>query len=97
MLTFGDKRIYVAGETENVPEAKTQKQIDVAFLPVNNKAGVAGGGAGLRTMTQAMFVDTVNSIKPKVVFPYAYGNNDPKELATLVKNPAIETRVRDMK
>ena len=36
MITFGDKRVYVAGETENVPEVKALKQIDVAFLPVNN-------------------------------------------------------------
>jgi L-ascorbate metabolism protein UlaG (beta-lactamase superfamily) len=97
VITFGDKRVYVAGETENVPEAKAQKQIDVAFLPVNSTRGVAGGGAGLRTMTPAMFTETVNSIRPKVVFPYAYGNNDPKDLASLVKNPAIETRVRDLK
>ena len=36
VITFGDKRVYVAGETEDVPEVKSQKQIDVAFLPVNS-------------------------------------------------------------
>jgi L-ascorbate metabolism protein UlaG (beta-lactamase superfamily) len=97
VITFGDKRVYVAGETEDVPEAKAQKQIDVAFLPVNSTSGVEGGGAGLRTMTAKMWVGTVQAIRPKVVFPYAYGNNDPKTLATLVNDPAIETRVRDLK
>jgi L-ascorbate metabolism protein UlaG (beta-lactamase superfamily) len=97
VITFGDKRVYVAGETENVPEVKTQKQIDVAFLPVNSNRGVEGGGAGLRTMTVGMWTETVKAIHPKVVFPYAYGNNDPKALAALVKDPTIETRIRDLK
>src|SRR6185369_3863077 len=34
VITFGDKRIYVGGETENVPEVKALKQIEAAFLPV---------------------------------------------------------------
>ncbi len=97
VITFGDKRVYVAGETEDVPEAKAQKQIEVAFLPVNSTTGVAGGGAGLRTMTPAMWAETVKAIHPKIVFPYAYGNNDPKVLASLVKDPSIETRIRDLK
>ena len=41
VITFGDKRVYVAGETENVPEVKALKQIDVAFLPVNDTGWVA--------------------------------------------------------
>ena len=97
VITFGDKRVYVAGETENVPEVKSQKQIDVAFLPVNTIAagGAAGGAAGLKTMTPAMFADTVKAMRPKIVFPYAYGNNDPKALAALVKDEkGIEVRVR---
>jgi L-ascorbate metabolism protein UlaG (beta-lactamase superfamily) len=93
VITFGDKRVYVAGETENVPEVKSLKQIDVAFLPVNN-TGVA---FALRTMTPAMFADTVKAMRPKVVFPYSYGNNDPKALSDLVKDEkGTEIRVRDL-
>ena len=68
MITFGDKRVYVAGETENVPEVKAVKQIDVAFLPVNN-VSITGGAVGLRTMTHPMFVDAAKAIRPKILFP----------------------------
>ena len=99
LITFGDKRVYVAGETESVPEVKSQKQIDVAFLPVNNSGvgGAGGGAAALRTMRPAMFADTVKTMRPKIVFPYAYGNNDPKALGALLKDEqGIEVRVRDL-
>jgi L-ascorbate metabolism protein UlaG (beta-lactamase superfamily) len=99
VITFSDKRVYVAGESENIPEMKALKQIDVAFLPVNNKsaAGLGGGTAALRTMTPAMLVDTVKAMRPKIVFPYAYGNNDPKDLAILMKDEKdIEVRVRQL-
>jgi L-ascorbate metabolism protein UlaG (beta-lactamase superfamily) len=86
VITFGDKRVYVASETQNVPEVKALKQIDVAFLPL------------IRTMPPTMFADTVKAIQPKVVFPYSYGNNDPKALVALLKdNPGIDVRVRDLK
>ena len=86
VISFGDKRVYVGGETENVPEVKALKQIDVAFLPV------------IRTMPPKDFADTVKAMQPKIVFPYAYGTNDPKDLAALLKDTqGIDLRVRDLK
>jgi L-ascorbate metabolism protein UlaG (beta-lactamase superfamily) len=87
VITFGDKRVYVGGETENVPEMKALKQIDVAFLPV------------IRTLPPAQFADAAKAMQPKIVFPYAYGNNDPKELTALLlkDNQGIDVRVRDLK
>ncbi|GAI90372.1 unnamed protein product, partial [marine sediment metagenome] len=35
ILTLADKKIYVAGDTENTPEMKALKDIDIAFLPMN--------------------------------------------------------------
>ncbi len=35
IITFGDKRVYVAGDTENIPEMKSLREIDCAFLPMN--------------------------------------------------------------
>ncbi|MCP4712328.1 MAG: MBL fold metallo-hydrolase, partial [Planctomycetes bacterium] len=35
VITFGDQRVYVAGDTENIPEMKNIKDIDIAFLPMN--------------------------------------------------------------
>jgi hypothetical protein len=72
---------------------------DQAFSNFGSRVGDAGGGAAtLKTMTPAMFTDTVKTMRPKIVFPYNYGNNDPKTLADLLKGEnAIEVRVRDIK
>ena len=35
VLTIGGSRIYIAGDTEPTPELKALKNIDIAFLPVN--------------------------------------------------------------
>ena len=70
------------------------KQIDAAFLPIND----SGRGIALRTMNPAMFADAVKAVRPKILFPYNYGNNDPKAIADLVKDEqGIDLRVRDMK
>ena len=93
VVTFGDKRVYVASQTENVPEVKALRNIDAAFLPVNN----TGFGAQLSTMNHEMFIDTVKTMRPKIVFPYNFGNNDPQKLAGLVAGEqGIEVRVRKM-
>ena len=49
-------------------------------------------------MTPKMFADAVATMRPKVLFPYAYGNNDPKSLVALLKDDqGVDVRVRDMK
>ena len=88
VLTFADKRIFIAGDTENVPEMSRLKQIDIAFLPMNLPY----------TMTPEMVADAARSFKPKVLYPYHYGETDPARLVSLLKdNPDIEVRIRRMK
>ena len=88
VMTFGDKRVYVAGDTENTPEMKALERIDYAFLPMNVPY----------TMTPEMVVDAVDAFKPKVVYPYHYGETDTSKLVELLKdNPDIEVRIRKMK
>lgn len=88
IVTFGDKRVYVAGDTENTPEMKALKDIDVAFLPMNLPY----------TMTPAMVADAAKSFKPKILYPYHYGETDPNQLVQLLKEmKGIEVRIRQMK
>lgn len=88
VLTFGDKRIYIAGDTENTPEMKALKNIDVAFLPMNLPY----------TMTPEMVVDAARAFKPKVLYPYHYGESDTSKLTALLKKESeIEVRIRRMK
>ena len=87
VVTFGDKRVYVAGDTENVTEIKALKDIDVAFLPMNLPY----------TMTPEMVADAARAIRPKVLYPYHYGSTDTAELVRLLAaEKDIEVRIRKM-
>ena len=87
IITFGDKRVYVAGDTENIPEMKNLKNIDIAFLPANLPY----------TMTAEMVVEAADSFKPTVLYPYhfQFGQGQITELETLMKDKkGIELRIR---
>ncbi|MDO9041907.1 MAG: MBL fold metallo-hydrolase [Desulfocapsaceae bacterium] len=87
VLTFGDKRIYVAGDTENIPEMKALQDINCAFLPMNLPY----------TMTPEMVADAAKAFKPKILYPYHYGDTDPMRLTELLKDtPEIEVRIRPL-
>ena len=87
VLTFGDTRVYIAGDTENTPEMKALEDIDYAFLPMNLPY----------TMTPEMVADAVSAFKPKVLYPYHYGDTDISELVELLKgNTDTEVRIRKM-
>jgi L-ascorbate metabolism protein UlaG (beta-lactamase superfamily) len=87
ILTFGDKRVYVAGDTENIPEMKTLQGIDVAFLPMNLPY----------TMTPEMVADAAKVLKPKILYPYHYGDTDTSQLLEILKDVReIEVRIRKM-
>ena len=88
VLTFGDKKVYVAGDTENVPEMKNLKNIDIAFLPMNVPY----------TMTPEMVADAVKMFNPKILYPYHYGNTNVDDLVKLLKDKKdCEIRIRSMK
>ena len=85
VITFADKRIYVAGDTENIPEMKELKNIDIAFLPMNLPY----------TMTPEMVADAARAFKPKALYPYHYGDTETNRLIELLKDaPEIEVRIR---
>ncbi len=87
IITFGDKNVYVAGDTENVPEMKALKGIDIAFLPMNLPF----------TMTPEMVADAVLAFKPKILYPYHFGETDTPKLLALLKDSGIDVRIRKMK
>ena len=88
VITFGDKRVYVAGDTENTPEMKELKGIAVAFLPMNLPF----------TMTPEMVADAAKAFKPAILYPYHTGETDLSKLTALMKDtPGVEVRLRSMK
>ncbi len=87
ILTIGGKRFYVAGDTENTPEMKALTDIEVAFLPMNLPY----------TMTPAMVADAAKAFKPRILYPYHYGDTNTEELVNLLKGSGIEVRIRNLK
>jgi L-ascorbate metabolism protein UlaG (beta-lactamase superfamily) len=87
VISFGDKKVYVAGDTENIPEMKKMKGIDVAFLPMNLPY----------TMTPEMVADAAMAFKPRILYPYHYGKTDTSELLKLLEDSGIEVRIRKMR
>ncbi|MBE0534861.1 MAG: MBL fold metallo-hydrolase [Phycisphaerae bacterium] len=87
VITFGKTRVYVAGDTENTPEMKALQDIDVAFLPMNLPY----------TMTPEMVADGARAFKPRILYPYHYGETDTSELIERLKNDNIDIRIRPMK
>lgn len=63
ILTIEGLRIYIAGDTEPTDEMKALKDIDVAFLPVNQPY----------TMTVEQAVEAIEAIRPTRFYPYHYG------------------------
>jgi len=88
VLTFGDSRVYVAGDTENVPEMKALEPISIAFLPMNLPY----------TMTPEMVAEAARAFRPRILYPYHFGETDTARLLALMKDEkGIEVRLRDMK
>jgi L-ascorbate metabolism protein UlaG (beta-lactamase superfamily) len=85
VVTLGDKRIYVAGDTECTPDMKALKNIDVAFVPMNLPY----------TMPPNEAADCVKAFKPKIVYPYHYMGSDLKVFADALKGSGVDVRVRD--
>jgi L-ascorbate metabolism protein UlaG (beta-lactamase superfamily) len=84
LMTFGDKKIYVAGDTEDTPEMKALKGIYCAFLPMNLPY----------TMTPEMVADAAKAMRPAIVYPYHYGETDTQQLVRLLAASGIDVRIR---
>ena len=87
VITFGDLRVYIAGDTENIPEMKALKNIDIAFLPMNLPY----------TMTPEMVADATKAFNPKILYPYHFSETDTSKIVDLLKNEKVEVRIRNMK
>ena len=75
IVTFGDTRIYIAGDTENIPEMKSLQNISIAFLPMNLPY----------TMTPEMVADAVQLFHPRILYPYHFGETDTSRIVDLLK------------
>lgn len=83
VLGIDGTRVYVAGDTEDIPEMRALEDMDVAFLPMNLPY----------TMDISQVADAVQAFQPRYVYPYHYGESDVEEFASLVADSGAETEV----
>ena len=87
VITFGELRVLIAGDTENTPELKLLRDLDVVFLPMNLPY----------TMTPEMVAEAAVAMRPRILYPYHFGTTDPSELVNLLADePDIEVRIRSL-
>ncbi len=88
LLTMGGSRIYISGDTEDIPEMRSLKNIRAAFICMNLPY----------TMTVEQAASAVNEFKPEVVYPFHYrgkdGFSDVKKFRDLVAAVNLDTDVR---
>jgi L-ascorbate metabolism protein UlaG (beta-lactamase superfamily) len=91
VLTMGGNKVYVAGDTEDTPEMRALKGIDIACLPMNLPY----------TMSVEKAAEAIRAFKPKVVYPYHFRSGDGtkadmEKLKRLVgADSGVEIRVRN--
>ena len=85
ILSFGNERFYLSGDTACIPEMKQLRDIDVAFVCMNLPY----------TLTPEEAAGCVNVFKPKVVYPYHYGESDLSAFQKAITTPGIQVRILD--
>ncbi|SDS47157.1 L-ascorbate metabolism protein UlaG, beta-lactamase superfamily [Formosa sp. Hel1_31_208] len=87
VLTIGGERIYISGDTEDIPEMRSLEAIDKAFVCMNLPY----------TMTVEKAADAVLAFEPKEVYPYHYrgtdGLSDTTKFKTLVNEGNADIEV----
>lgn len=84
ILTLDGLRLYIAGDTEDIPELADVKDIDVAFLPCNLPF----------TMTPEQLANAAKMVQPKVLFPYHYGQTSVEAMLRALEGSSIDVRIR---
>lgn len=85
ILTADGMRIYIAGDTEDINEMNDVRDIDIAFMPCNQPY----------TMTPAQLRHAAEMVKPKVLYPYHYGDTDPNDMIEALEGLDIDVRIRN--
>lgn len=85
VLSYGGKRIYFSGDTENIPEMRALKNIDIAFVCMNLPY----------TMPPDEAAEAVKAFHPKVVYPYHYKGSDLSVFQKDLQGTGIKVEIVD--
>ncbi|MCR5077826.1 MAG: MBL fold metallo-hydrolase [Prevotella sp.] len=84
ILTIENLRIYIAGDTEDIPEMAQIHDIDIAFMPCNQPY----------TMTPEQLARAARTVHPRVLYPYHYASTPVEQVVSLLKDTDIDMRIR---
>ena len=84
VLKFDGLTVYIAGDTEDIPEMRALEGIDVAFVPFNLPY----------TMDESQAASAVAEFQPGVVYPYHYRDSDPEKFTAMLKDAGAATEVK---
>lgn len=87
IFNFDGFRVYIAGDTEPIPEMKKFGKIDVAFLPCNRPF----------TMRLSQVVEAANILRPKVLYPYNWNETSEESIRKATKDLKMDVRIRYFK
>ena len=87
VITLDGLRIYIAGDTEDIPEMEQLNDIDIAFLPCNQPY----------TMTPEQLANAAKKFNPKVIYPYHFIETPVERINDLLKGTDIKVKIRNLK
>ena len=87
VITLDGLRIYIAGDTEDIPEMEQLNDIDIAFLPCNQPY----------TMTPEQLANAAKKFNPKVIYPYHFSETPVERINDLLKGTDIKVKIRNLK
>lgn len=87
VLDLAGTRVYISGDTEDIPEMRALTDIALAFLCMNLPY----------TMTPQQAASAALEFQPRIVYPYHHSGQNPETFRSLVEagSQAIEVRIRD--
>lgn len=85
ILELDGLRIYIAGDTEDIEEMEEVKDIDIAFLPCNQPF----------TMLPEQMRRAADMVKPKVLYPYHFGDTPVDAMLKAMEGSGVDVRIRD--
>jgi len=86
LVAIGPQRVYLSGDTEDIPAMRALKKVDVAFICLNLPY----------TMTEEQAASAVREFRPRIVYPYhCRGSNLEKFKQLVGTDPGTEVRLRN--
>lgn len=86
VFTFDDLKVYVAADTEDIPEMNDLGKIDIAFLPKNLPY----------TMNDEMFANAIKKVSPKYLYPYHFSEFNEEKFDKVAKDSGTKILVKPM-